>query len=571
MRSPICAFLGHVDAGKTSIMDAIRDTFFAYRETGGLTQNIGVTEVPTDRIKEITTDLLKKFNVEIKVPSIIFIDSPGHEAFVTLRERGASIADLAILTVDITEGLQKQTIESIDILKSYKTPFIIALTKVDTVHGYIESKDISFLDFLQKEGKSYTESVDKEVYSLVTDLSIYGFQAERYDRVTDFTKQVAIVPLSSVNNIGIKDLIVMIIGLSQRYISSSPSEGNHAAILEEKLVKGMGKVYDSIVYSGEINIGDKVLMQTREGPRDTKVKAIMRLVPMEESRENFGKYESIKSASATMPIRLILQDPEAMIGTSVAVFSTEDEKKALLSELENSTKGYNDDSAKGVVVCADSLGSLDAIRKIGASKEIEIGKTRIGEPSKNDISTARLNNGVILAFNVPVQKNTEILARAEGVTIIATNSIYTLFEKYVEFISDVKKRKFISITSALKLPAKVLFLKGNMFRRSGPCIIGVEVLGGEIRPGYLLINSKGERVGRIVNIQDDKKPMDRAVKGDKIAVSIDDAVYGRNLKDEDVLYTDMEIHDIIKFGDVAEIFSQDYIDVAAEIQKIKKI
>jgi translation initiation factor 5B len=571
MRSPICAFLGHVDAGKTSIMDAIRNTFFAYRESGGLTQNIGITEVPTDRIKEITSDLLKKFKVDVNISNIIFIDSPGHEAFVTLRERGASIADLAILTVDVTEGLQKQTIESIEILKSYKTPFLVALTKIDAIQGYLPAKDISFIDLLRGEGSTYTENVDKEVYSLVAELSNYGFQAERYDRVTDFTKQLTIIPVSAVNNVGIKDLIVMIIGLSQRYITAQRSEGNQAAILEEKLVKGIGKVYDSIIYSGELNVGDKVLIQTKEGPVETKVKAIMKLMPLEESRENFGKYESVKSASATTPIRLVLQDPEAMIGTSLAVFKTEDEKQTLLSEIAGSREGYNDDSAKGIVVCADSLGSIDAIRKIGESKLIDIGKTRIGEPSKNDISTAKLNNGVILAFNVPVQKQTEAMSKTEGVTIINTNSIYALFERYGEFIRDLNARKFKSITAGLKLPAKIVFLKGNIFRRSGPCIFGVEVLEGEIRPGYPLINGRGERIGRIVNIQDDNKALDRAIKGDKVAISVDDAVYSRNLRDEDLLYTDIEIYDVVKFEDVRDSLSKDYSDVMLEIQKIKKI
>lgn len=571
MRSPICAFLGHVDAGKTSIMDAIRDTFFAYRETGGLTQNIGSTEVPTARIKEIASDLLLKFKVEVKSPSIIFIDSPGHEAFVTLRERGASIADLAILTIDSTEGIQKQTIESIEILKSYKTPFIIALTKIDTVRGYLDLKDLSFLDFLQKEGRVYSENLDQKVYNLISELSNYGFQAERYDRVKDFTKEVAIIPISAVNNIGVKDLIVMIIGLSQRYISLEKSTGNQAAIIEEKSVKGMGKVYDAIVYSGEIKVGDRVVMQTKDGVAETKVKAIMKLIPLEESRENFGKYDSVKSAEAAMPVRLVLQEPLAMIGTSISVFRSEEEKEKIISEITKSNVGYNDDLAKGVVVCADSLGSLDAIKKIGLTNSIAIGKTKLGAPAKNDIMTAKLNNGLILCFNVPVEKSLEILAKAEGVSVISTKSIYELFEKYSTFMQDLNKRRLDARTANLRLPSKIVFIKGNIFRRSSPCVFGVEVLGGEIRPTYPLMNKKGERMGRIVDIQGDKKKLDRAVKGDKVAISVDDAVYERTIRDEDVLYTDMDIQDLIKFSDLSEMLTPDYEEVLREIQKIKRL
>ncbi len=287
MRSPICAFLGHVDAGKTSIMDAIRDTMNAYKETGGLTQNIGSTEVPTDRIKGIASDLLSKFNINIKVPSIIFIDSPGHEAFVTLRKRGASIADIAILTVDITEGIQNQTIESIEILKSYKTPFLIALTKIDTIRGFYKIENSSFIDFISKQNQEYAQKLDEKVYNIISDFSNYGFQAERYDRVKEFTKEIAVVPLSSVNGIGIKDLIVMIIGLSQRYLELEKQESNSAAILEEKNIKGLGKVYDAIVYSGKISVGDSVIVQTPDGPAENKIKGIMRLIPLRRKPREF--------------------------------------------------------------------------------------------------------------------------------------------------------------------------------------------------------------------------------------------------------------------------------------------
>ncbi len=571
MRSPICAFLGHVDAGKTSIMDAIRNTAFAYKETGGLTQNIGITEVPTDRIKKICIELLKKLNIAIKVDSVIFIDSPGHEAFVTLRERGASIADIAILVIDVTEGVQRQTIESIDILKSYKTPFIVALTKIDRVDGYIDRKDISFIDFMSKQNRKYSENLDAAIYKMAGELSNYGFQAERYDRVIDFTKQISIVPVCAVNNIGIQDLIVMLIGLSQRYIDLNKPAGDEAAILEEKQLKGMGKAYDAIVYSGRISVGDKVVIQKKDMISETKVKAMFKLVPMEESRENFGTYESIKSASAATPIRLILQDSEVLIGTSISVFHNEQEKNRIIGALEGVTKGYNDEKAKGIVICADSIGSIDAIKKIGGANSIQIGMTRLGEPTKREITTAKLNEKVILCFNVPISKQIEELSAIEGVTIISSNSIYTIFEKYNEFKSAFNKEVINDKTSDMTLPAEFVFIKSKVFRRSNPCVIGVEVLAGEIRPGYRVINHKGANLGRIQEIQDDKKKLDSAVKGQKVAVSIDDAVYDRNLFDGEVLYTDISLPDIIKFVDVKGMLSDDYNDALQKIQKIKRI
>ncbi|MCL4372841.1 translation initiation factor IF-2 [Candidatus Parvarchaeota archaeon] len=571
MRSPICAFLGHVDAGKTSIMDAVRDTMNAYKETGGLTQNIGSTEVPTDRIKEIASDLLSKFNINIKVPSIIFIDSPGHEAFVTLRKRGASIADIAILTVDITEGIQNQTIESIEILKSYKTPFLIALTKIDTVRGFYKLKNSSFLDFIVKQNQDYAQKLDEKIYNLISDFLNYGFEAERYDRIKDFTKQIAVIPLSSVNGIGINDLIVMIIGLSQRYLELEKQELNSAAILEEKNVKGLGKVYDAIVYSGKISVGDSVIVQTNDGISENKIKGIMRLIPLEESRENFGKYESLSSIEATAPIRLTLREPNAMIGTSIIVFSSEEEKRKIIEDITAGNVGQNNDESRGLVICADSIGSIDAIKNIASSFGIEVGKTKIGEPSKTDITTAGVNGGALMCFNVPISRQTESIAEEYGVKIISANSIYTLFDSYNEFERELKNMNLENKLERLKLPSKFVFIKGNIFRRSSPCVFGVEVLAGEIRPNYPVINSKGERIGRIIDIESDKVKFKKAVKGDKVAISVDDAVYGRNILEGDILYTDIGMPDVMKFDDISEELTDDYREALSEIRKIKGI
>ena len=571
MRSPICAFLGHVDAGKTSIMDAIRDTMNAYKESGGLTQNIGSTEVPTDRIKEIASDLLAKFNINIKVPSILFIDSPGHEAFVTLRKRGASIADIVILTVDITEGIQNQTIESIEILKSYKTPFLIALTKIDTIRGFYKQENKSFLEFITKQNQDYIQKLDEKIYNLIADFSIYGFQAERYDRVKEFTKEISIIPLSSINSIGIKDLIVMIIGLSQRYLELDKQESNSAAILEEKNVKGLGKVYDAIVYSGKISVGDKVIVQAQDGTVENKIKGIMRLIPMEESRENFGKYESLSSIEATAPIRLVLREPNAMIGTSITVFSSEEEKNKIIEDINAENIGYNNDESKGLVICADSIGSIDAIRNIAKSFGIEVGKTKIGEPSKNDITTAGINGGALMCFNVPISRQTESMAEEYGVKIISANSIYTLFDSYNEFEKELKNMNLEKKLERLKLPSKFVFIKGNIFRRSSPCVFGVEVLEGEIRQNYPIMNSKGERIGRILDIESDKTKLSSAVIGDKVAISVDDAVYGRNIIEGEILYTDISMPDVMKFDDVAEELTSDYKEALSEIRKIKGI
>ncbi len=570
MKSPIIAFLGHVDAGKTSIMDCIRNTYFAYKEMGGLTQTIGITEVPTSRIEELSKELLEKFKVKVNVESLIFIDSPGHEAFVTLRERGASIADFAILTVDSKEGIQKQTIESINILKAYKTPFLVALTKIDMIDGYIPKKDMSFLDFINSQNPKYTQNLEERLYSLVSDLSNYGFSSERYDRVKDFTKEVAIVPVSSVNNIGVNDLLVLIIGISQRYLPSEPTERADVAIVEEKAIKGLGKVYDAIVYSGKINVGDRVLMETLDGVKETKIKGIMKLKPLEESRENFGRYESVGSIDAVKPIRLILQNPEALIGTSISVFKDETEKENIEHTMKSSIQNYNDEKSGGVIVCADSIGSLDAMKKLSESEGIQVGLAKIGSPTKRDLDLAKVGNRAIMCFNVKIDREVAELAGAEKVVLIQGKAIYSIIDQYKTFLSQQKDRELQDKLSKIILPAKFRVIEKSVFRRSNPCVFGAEILLGEIRPGYRVIKSDGKVLGRIMDIQNENKKLENAKAGDKIAVSIDDAVFGRNLYENDLLYTDIGQNDLINFEDVKDSLPEDYSLALNEIRKIKR-
>ncbi|MBE5728101.1 translation initiation factor IF-2 [Candidatus Parvarchaeota archaeon] len=570
MKSPIIAFLGHVDAGKTSIMDCIRDTYFAYKEIGGLTQTIGITEVPTSRIEELSKELLEKFKVKVNVESLIFIDSPGHEAFVTLRERGASIADFAILTVDSKEGIQKQTIESINILKAYKTPFLVALTKIDMIDGYIPKKDMSFLEFINSQNPKYTQNLEERLYSLVSDLSNYGFSSERYDRVKDFTKEVAIVPVSSVNNIGVNDLLVLIIGISQRYLPSEPTERADVAIVEEKAIKGLGKVYDAIVYSGKINVGDRVLMETLDGVKETKIKGIMKLKPLEESRENFGRYESVGSIDAVKPIRLILQNPEVLIGTSISVFKDETEKENIEHTMKSSIQNYNDEKSGGVIVCADSIGSLDAMKKLSESEGIQVGLAKIGSPTKRDLDLAKVGNRAIMCFNVKIDREVTELADAEKVVLIQGKAIYSIMDQYKTLLSQQKGRELQDKLSKIILPAKFRVIEKSVFRRSNPCVFGAEILLGEIRPGYRVIKSDGKVLGRIMDIQNENKKLENAKAGDKIAVSIDDAVFGRNLYENDLLYTDIGQNDLINFEDVKDSLPEDYSLALNEIRKIKR-
>jgi len=156
LRQPIITVLGHVDHGKTTLLDKIRKTAIAAKEAGGITQAIGTTEIPTNVIKTLCGKLLERFKIKLIISGLLFIDTPGHEAFTTLRKRGGSIADLAILVIDINEGIMPQTIESLEILKVSRIPFIIALNKIDRIKGWTSAKEICCFSNIRKNRRRYS-------------------------------------------------------------------------------------------------------------------------------------------------------------------------------------------------------------------------------------------------------------------------------------------------------------------------------------------------------------------------------------------------------------------------------
>src|SRR5436190_472309 len=244
IRQPIVSVLGHVDHGKTTLLDRIRGTGVAGREAGGITQHIGATEVPLSAILEMCGDLVK--GKSFRIPGLLFIDTPGHVAFSTLRARGGALADLAVLVIDVNEGFRPQTIESLNILKRYKTPFVVAANKIDLVPGWRKHAGQPFVVSYRDQPESVQDELDKRMYELIGRLFEHGFSAERYDRVADFTTNIAVVPVSAKFGEGVPDLLLTLIGLAQRFLESqlAATEGPAVGtILEVKEVAKESQVH----------------------------------------------------------------------------------------------------------------------------------------------------------------------------------------------------------------------------------------------------------------------------------------------------------------------------------------
>jgi translation initiation factor 5B len=545
VRHPIVSVMGHVDHGKSTILDKIRGTKVVSREAGGITQAIGATDVPIDTIYKMCSPLIgdRKF----MVPGLLFIDTPGHYSFVTLRTRGGSLADLAVLVIDINEGLKPQTLESINILKKFKTPFVIAANKIDLIPGWHRHEGATLARSLSDQDPRIVAELDEKLYALSGKIfDKCGFSADRYDRVTDFTKTIAIVPISGKYGEGLPDLLLMLVGLAQRFLEEElrteegPGEGT---VLEVKEEKGIGTVVDAIIYKGTVKVGDQVVVSAVGGdPIQTKIKGLQRPRPLDEIRDPSQRFDRVKEASAAAGVRIVAQGLEgSMAGGTIRV--VRDNLEEVLEEVRQESQIKAELASEGIVVRGDAVGSLEALAFEAKAKELPIRKIDIGNVTRKDVVEAsHFENPlhrVVFAFNAEVNEDARAALNETGVKIFENDVIYRLLEEYEAWCEERKKELAVEKRLEIVFPGKIIILRDHVFRVSKPAIVGVRVLAGRIRPGQRLMRDDGRSIGKIKSIRTGEEPLKEALMGREIAVAIDDATVGRQVNEEDVLYVDI--------------------------------
>lgn len=549
LRSPVVCILAHVDHGKTSILDRIRGTAVASKEAGGITQMIGAYYLPIASITALCGGELERKKISLRIPGLLFIDTPGHEAFTSMRERGGSIADIAILVIDVNQGIQPQTVESIKILKQNRTPFIVALNKIDMVDGWKAQEGKFFIDSLEAQSPLAQSRLDDRLYSILGKLSEMGFESERFDRVTDFTKQLVLVPCSAKSGEGIPDLILFLAGLSQRFLEKTlVSEANGPAkgsIIELKDEKGLGVTIDVIVYDGTLRKNVNIVYGTQNGVATTKVRAILR-PPHPGEKINAGeKFVYMDEIHAAAGVKIYAPGLEnALAGSPVMVVEEGADLKTITEEINSQIKNIlvQEESA-GVIVRTDTLGSAEAFSRILAAAKIPIKAIRIGPLAKKDIIDAHAvaqNDkylGVVLAFNVPVPLDINEAARDAAIPVFSSPVIYHCLEEYQRWSGEEKKRDAQAAITSAVLPAKIRVMPNCFFRLSKPAVFGVEVLEGRLRSKAILIDANGNQIGSIKQMQAEAKPVEIASPGTQLAISVDEAYCGKSFKAGDVLYT----------------------------------
>jgi len=581
IRSPIVSVLGHVDHGKTTLLDYIRGSTIADREAGGITQHIGATEIPNDTIEEICGNFISRLTIKDLIPGLFFIDTPGHAAFTSLRKRGGALADLAVLILDINDGFKPQTFEALNILKMYKTPFIVVANKIDMIFGWEVHEGASFKESFTQQAQSVQTELDTKIYEIVGTLHKEGFQSERFDRVSNFASQITIIPISAKTGEGIIEVLAMLLGLAQEYLTEqleinedAPAKGT---VLEIKEEVGLGLTIDSIIYDGVLRTNDEIALMTSSNEvLTTKIRSILRPLPLEEMRDSKKKFQKFDEVVAAAGIKIAAPNLDDVVsGSPLRVLSDkEDVEEEILKEIEDITISTEDE---GILVKADTLGSLEAIVKLLRELKIPIREANIGDVTRRDIinSSIALNeddaHGAIIAFNVDVHPNSLEDLNNSDVKLFQGDVIYQIIEDYEAWINEMEQAKKKAFYDAIIKPAKFMSLPKLVFRQSKPAIIGIESLSGTIKQGQTLINKNGDYVGVIASMEDKGETLPDIPRGQRVAMAIKDAVVGKHFDEGDELYIDIpEKHYKFIEREFKDKLTEDEYETLYEFVEIKR-
>ncbi len=541
--------LGHVDSGKTSLLDKIRGTGVQGREAGGITQHIGASFLPTETIKKICGILYKKLEQsENKVPGLLVIDTPGHEVFTNLRSRGGSAADIAILVVDVNRGFQPQTNESLKILQNRKVPFVIALNKCDQISGWRKSESSFISQVLKEQDASVQADLDQKIYDVVGTLSILGYKSEAFYRVKDFKSEIAIVPISARSGVGIPELLSVLVGLTQQYLQkrlNQEEKDPRGIVLEVKDEVGLGQTANIILIDGTIKKENSIVVAKRDSVVVIKPKALLLPKPLDEMRDPRDKFKPVTQVDAAAGLKIASPDLEGVLpGSTLYVVSNDDEIKKFTKLIESEMKSmFIDTETNGIILKCDTIGSLEAVTEMLRRSQVPIAKADIGPVTRRNVIDAKAikendrHLGVVLSFNVKVLPDAKDESEDSHIKVFEDKVIYSLIDNYNAWVEEDTANEDDAIFSELTPISKFTFLRGMVFRNNNPAVFGIRVDVGTLKHKIPFMNMAGRKVGNIHQLQRDKKTVSTAKTGDEVACSVHDVTIGRQIFEEEVYYT----------------------------------
>ena len=585
-RQPIVSVLGHVDHGKTSLLDMVRSigsqrqASVMDREAGGITQHIGATEVPADVLNDTCAAMMG--GKQFKSPGLLFIDTPGHHSFASLRNRGGSVADIAVLVIDIMEGLQPQTVESLNILKETRTPFVIAGNKIDRLHGWRCERGRSFVESFREQREDVRALFEDRYWKIIGQFSEHGFNLERYDQIRDFRQNVALVPMSAKEGEGLQDLLAVTVGLAERFLEDRLTDTLGSAqgtVLEMRDEVGMGKTVDVILYRGELKVGDTIMLAGQDGPFTTHIKGLKRPQGMAEMRDAGKRWVNFTNVEAACGVKVVAPNLEQTIaGTTLHLANIPEEvaiaeeaireewrdifnsmpvmcsscneifaRSAFLQHTDQGACRGAEEDRNGVVIKADTVGGLEALAFELHQRNIPVRQATVGPVNKKDLLMASTATDplqkVILGFSTKAN-TTDVAERLDDedaeVKFISGPIIYHIMDAFEAWQEETKAAIEEEQRESLVYPGRVLYLKDHTFRAKGPAIVGMRVLGGRVHVGQRLMKLDGTPVGQIKSLRTRaSEDVKEAMQGDEVAVAVQGPTVGRHIEELDEFYVDV--------------------------------
>ncbi len=568
IRQPIITVVGHVDHGKTSILDCLRSSSIQEKEEGGITQKISFTSYPMNQLKK-ACPLIEKSNIHLDIPGFLLIDTPGHAAFTNLRKRGGALADLAVLVIDITEGIKPQTAEVLQILKLNKTPFLIALNKIDKIGGWQHKSD-DLKQNIELQQPRVKQIFDQLYMTLIGSLHSYGFDSDLYLNITDFTKKIAMIPTSTISKEGIAELIMMLCGLSQRFLTKRLKLNNSPkGVMLEVKKENTTQYIEAILYDGKLNRTDEIAIASLD-----KDPIISKIRILEEIKPLSSKFQAKESVSAATGIRMqLIQKDQILPGMPFEIFTNnlDELKEKFQKELKQSIKT----ESKGIIAKADSLGSLEALLVLLRQHNIPVVKAGIGKINKTDAISAKANleinqmDAIVIGFNVDIDDDAKEISKK--IKFITNTVVYKLIEDLVEWRQEkhkeIEKKRLMGLSTICKLQ----LLPQYVFRNTKPAIFGVEVVAGKLISNLSLIDENDEKIGNVKNIQSEQNKIKEATKGMEVAISLPSINYERQLKGKKYLYTNLAESQFRKFKKNKDLLTGEEMQILKEIASIKRI
>ena len=561
-KSPVVSFMGHVDAGKTSLMDCIRGTKIQQGEAGGITQSIGSSFVPIEHIREVTKNIKGKFSVEHNIPGVLIVDTPGHSAFSSMRDRGSSLCDLAILVIDINKGIQPQTEESIKMLKEKNVPFVIAATKIDMIYGWKKTSEINLRKVLKEQEESTTQIMQSMMEDLKYEFSKLDIDAVFYFNNKTPNKTYSIVPISTQTNEGLSDLLSLLVYISQNWMSKKITYKDtlDATIMESILDPKLGWVLDVILSNGTLNVGDKITVTTQEGVKISSVRNILTPPQLTQDRTKVS-WTNNASIKASQGIRIIGSNLENCIAGS-SIFKIENNEVEIIEkakqEFDKFWKSFEWDN-KGVCLVAPTIGELDAAYNLLKLEQIPIAKGEISNFSKKvaeryfsltEEEQLKENKIIFYFHSKPITGKQEdeysSLCKDLGLTFLHNMVIYQLIDQYKEtkkkFLEERKKEN--SEKGKAIFPCELQILKDHVYMKGGndDLLFGIKVRAGRLLKGTPIITEKKVKLGKVTSIQKNHKEISEAKLRDEVCIRIkneSNISFGRQFASTDKLISEL--------------------------------